>query len=119
MLFWFHVTQAKSKHWFLLVVLPKENQVLVLDSKTGSFTKPSTENAIAKMWKLLQQVDSSLDVKQWCFLTNAPTDIPQLENNIDCGVFLCMFARCFLLQSPVPGSKSINNVRGHIDCRVA
>ena len=105
---------GQSKHWFLLVVLPKEKQVLVLDSKAGSFTKPSTENAIAKMWKLLQQVDSSLDVKQWCFLTNTPMDIPQQENNIDCGVFLCMFARCFLLQSPVPGSKSINNFRRHM-----
>lgn len=103
-----------SKHWFLLVVLPKEKRVLVLESKAGSFTKPSAENATAKMWKLLQQVDSSLDVKHWCFLTNAPKDIPQQENNIDCGVFLCMFARCLLLQSPAPGSTTINNLRRHM-----
>ena len=103
-----------SKHWFLLVVLPKEKRVLVLDSKAGSFTKPSAENATAKMWKLLQQVDSSLDVKHWCFLANAPKDIPQQENNIDCGVFLCMFARCLLLQSPAPGSTTINNLRRHM-----
>ena len=54
---------GNSKHWFLLVVLPKEKDVLVLDSKAGSFTKPTTENAISKMWKLLQQLDSS----QWTF----------------------------------------------------
>jgi len=46
---------------FLLAVLPKEKQVLVLDSKAESFTKSSAENAITKMWKLLQQVDSSID----------------------------------------------------------
>jgi len=92
----------------------KRKEVLVLDSKAGSFTKPTTENAISKMWKLLQQLDSSLDVNQWCFTTNTPVDIPQQGNKIDCGVFLCMFARCFLLQSPVPGSKNINNVRRHM-----
>lgn len=98
---------GNSKHWFLLAVLPKEKELLVLDSKAGSFTKPTTVNAIFKMRKLLQQLDSSVHVNQWCFTTNTSMDIPQQGNNIDCGVFLCMFTRCFLLQSPVPYSKSI------------
>lgn len=105
---------GNSKHWFLLVVLPKEKELLVLDSKAGSFTKPTTVNAISKMWKLLQQLDSSLHLNQWCFTTNTSIDIPQQGNNIDCGVFLYMFARCFLLQSPVPCSKSIISVRRHM-----
>jgi len=90
---------GNNKHCFLLVVLPKEKEFLVLDSKAGSFTKPTTVNAISKMWKLLQQLDSSLHVNQWCFTTNTSMDIPQQGHNIDCGEFLCMFARCFLLQS--------------------
>ena len=77
----------------------------------GSFTKLTTENAISKMYRLLQQLDSSLKVNQWHFMTNTPMGIIQQGNNIDCGVFMCMFARCLLLQSPVPGSTSINNVR--------
>ena len=105
---------GNSKHWFLLAVLPKEKELLVLDSKAGSFSKPTTVNAISKMRKLLQQLDSSLHVNQWCFTTNTSMDIPQQGNNIDCGVFLCMFTRCFLLQSPVPYSKSIISVRRHI-----
>lgn len=32
---------GRSEHWFLLAVLPKEKQMLVLDSMAGSFTKPS------------------------------------------------------------------------------
>ena len=60
-----------SKHWFLLVVLPKEKRVLVLDSKAGSFTKPSAENATAKMWTLLQQVDSSCSFQEKRPLLNA------------------------------------------------
>ena len=63
---------------------------------------------------LLQQLDSSLDVNQWRFTTNTLMDIPEQGNNIDCGVFLYMFARCFLPQSPVPGSKSINNASCHM-----
>lgn len=31
---------------FLLVVLPKEKRILVLDSKAESFTKPSAENEL-------------------------------------------------------------------------
>lgn len=43
------------------------------------FAKPSADISIAKMWKLLQQADtcSSLDAKNWWFLTNTPKDIPQ------------------------------------------
>jgi len=54
-------------HWFLLVVLPKEKQVLVLNSKAGSFTKPSAKNAMAKIWKLRQEVESTLDVSIGAF----------------------------------------------------
>ena len=35
---------GQSKHWFLLVVLPKEKQILVLDSMAASFTKSSAVN---------------------------------------------------------------------------
>ena len=97
---------GNSKHWFLFVVLPKGKELLILDSKAGSFTKPATVNAISKMWKLLQQLDSNLHVNQWCFTTNTSMDIPQQGSNIDCGVFLCVCARCFLLQSPVPSAKA-------------
>ena len=35
---------GQSKHWFLLVALPKEKQILVLDSMAASFTKSSAVN---------------------------------------------------------------------------
>ena len=43
---------GQSKHWFLLAVLPREKKIIVLDSKAGSFTKPTTQHAIEKMWRL-------------------------------------------------------------------
>ena len=91
-----------SKHWFLLVVLPKEKQILVLDSKAAPFTKPSTVNAVAKMWRILQEIDNRIDANRWLFATNTPKDVPQQQNNYDCGVFLCFFARSLVLQSAVP-----------------
>ena len=67
-------TPGLSKHWFLLVVLPKEKQILVLDSKAASFTKPgssaSTVNAVAKMWRKLQEIDNPIDANWWLFATN-------------------------------------------------
>lgn len=45
------------------VVLPREKQILVLDSKVGSLTKPSTEDAVVKMWKILQEIDNNMGAK--------------------------------------------------------
>lgn len=95
---------GQSKHWFLLVVLPKEKQILVLDSMAASFTKPSAVNAVAKMWRILREVDNRIDANQWQFATNTPKDVPQQQNNYDCGVFLRFFARSLVLQSAVPSN---------------
>lgn len=72
---------GQSKHWFLLVVLPKEKEILVLASMAASFTKPSAVNAVAKMWRILQEVDNCIDANQWQFITNTPKDVPQQQNN--------------------------------------
>lgn len=104
----------QSKHWFLLVVLPKEMQILVLDSKAGSFAKPSTEDAVVKMWGILKEIDNNIDIKQWLFATNTPKDVPQQQNGYDCGVFLCFFARSLVLLSPVPSFNSVHAFRCHM-----
>ena len=104
---------GQSKDWFLLVVLPKEKQILVLDSKAGSFTKPSTEDAVVKMWTILQEIDDRIYAKQWLFATNTPKNVPQ-QHNYDCGVFLCFFARSLVLQSPVPSLNSVHAFRCHM-----
>ena len=106
-------TPGLSKHWFLLVVLPKEKQILVLDSKPASFTKPSTVNAVAKMWRILQEIDNPIDANWWLFATNTPKDFPQQQNNFDCGVFLCLFARSLVLQSAVPAFRCHTIVEFH------
>lgn len=54
---------GQSKHWFLLVVLHKEKQILDLDSKAGSFTKPSIEGAVVKMLRILREIDNNIDVR--------------------------------------------------------
>ena len=71
------LNQGLSRHWSLLVVKPKERKLFVLDSQAASFVKPSTKNAIAKMWGLLQEIDPKLDPEEWHFSTNTPQDIPQ------------------------------------------
>ena len=68
------------------VVLPREKQILVLDSKVGSLTKPSTEDAVVKMWKILQEIDNNMGAKQWLFATNTQKDVLQPKNSYDSGV---------------------------------
>ena len=93
---------GQSKHWSLLVVKPKERNIFVLDSLAAAFVKPSTKNAITKMWDLLQEIDAKLDPEEWRFSTNTPQDIPQQSNSYDCGAFVCAYARCLLLKSSLP-----------------
>ena len=93
---------GQSEHWSLLVVKPKEREICVLDSKAAAFVKTSTKNSITKMWDLLQEMDASLDADEWRFSTNTPQDIPQQPNNYDCGAFVCAYARCLVLKSPLP-----------------
>ena len=54
------------------------------------------------MWRILQEIDNRIDANRWLFATNTPKDVPQQQNNYDCGVFLCFFARSLVLQSAVP-----------------
>lgn len=98
---------GQSKHWFLLMVLPNEKRIVALDSLAGGFIKPTVDKAIKKMWCLLKQLDPTLDVRQWDFSCNSPQDIPQQSNGFDCGVYLCLYARSFLLQSEIVSSSSI------------
>ena len=105
---------GQSKHWFLLVVLPLEKKIVALDSLAGAFIKPTVSSAIRKMWDLLKQLDAALDLTQWSFSCNSPQDIPQQQNGFDCGVFICLYARSLLLQSPVVSSSSIQNFRKHM-----
>ena len=91
-----------SQHWFLLALLPKQFQILVLDSLAGNFIKPTAKRAITKMWMLLNELDATTDASHWNFIANKPTDLPQQQNDFDCGVYVCMYARCLALQHLIP-----------------
>ena len=51
---------------------------------------------------LLCMEDGSLDVAKWGFYTNTSLDIPQQDNGHDCGVFVCLYARCLSLKYSLP-----------------
>lgn len=91
-----------TQHLFLLAVSPKDQEILVLDSLAGGFVKPTAKRAINKMWMPLAELDSNVDASQWNYYYNTPTDLPQQQNDYDCGVFLCMYARRLVLRHPMP-----------------
>ena len=76
--------------------------IFILDNLATDYTKPSAQTAKEKMWMLLCMEDSSLDVAKWGFYTNTPLDIPQQDNAHDCGVFVCLYARCLSLKYSLP-----------------
>lgn len=87
-----------TKHWFLLVVKPKEKCMAVLDSLAGDFVKPTAITVINKMYQILQQLDQNFDKRQWKFVANNRKDIPLQENGYDCGVFVALFSRCLIVK---------------------
>ena len=64
---------GNGRHWFLLTLLPKQFQILVLDSTAGSFIKPTANNAITKMWMLLNELDATIDASHLKYIANKPT----------------------------------------------
>ena len=67
-----------------------------MESLQGSSVKPTHEVAVQNMWKLLKEIDPSLDdeTTEWRFVGNANGQLPQQENGYDCGVYACIYARC-------------------------
>ena len=103
---------GRSEHWFLLVVLPKEQKIVPLDSLASSFVKPTTESAIRKMWRLLKELSpQDLPMNEWHFSCNTSRDITQQDNGFDCGVFVCRYTQCLLLASPSVAKQSITAFR--------
>ena len=103
---------GRSEHWFLLVVLPKEQKIVALDSLASSSVKPTIESAIRKMWHLLKELSpQDLPMNEWHFSCNTSRDIAQQDNGYDYGVFVCLYARCLLLTSPSVAKQSIKALR--------
>jgi len=96
-----------SLHWFLLVVYPKQQSIVVYDSLAGSCVKPTWQHSVGKMMGLLQAVDKTVDCQKWTFKANKNNEIPQQTNAYDCGVFVCLFARCLAHKTKMVPSTSI------------
>ena len=104
-----------TKHWFLLLVQPQQKLLAVLDSLPGYFVKPTTKAAINKMCNVLQQADyESFDKHQWKFVTNSHVSIPVQGNGYDCGVFVCLYARCLVSKGLMIKQYNIPDFRKHM-----
>lgn len=88
--------------------------VAALDSLSGVFVKPTAEAALQKMWGILQKADDSLDANHWQFVVNRPCGIPQQANDWDCGVFLCLYARCLVVSGVMLDRRIIPDFRKHM-----
>ena len=89
-----------SDHWFLLCVLPKVQQILILDSAAGDYVKPTTEIAVVKMLEIFEQTGEFTNLHEWACYTNTKSEIPQQQNTYDCGIFICLYARSLARSDP-------------------
>ena len=76
----------------------------------------------AKYWgSIAQKVEvaaecwKGVDISQWQFVANKPSDLPQQENSWDCGVFTCLYARRLVTGGTmVSDQQSIPQFRKHM-----
>ena len=87
------------EHWSLLVVLPKCKIAAVLDSKAEGFVKPSAQNVLNKIGAVLQEW--GFDLEDWTFACNTEEELPQQSNDFDCGLYICLYARCLAGLGPM------------------
>ncbi len=99
-----------SLHWYLLVVFPSKKCILVIDSMSGDFVKPTAFQSVKKMMSFLVEIDPTIDVDKWKFYSSKGKEIPQQHNDFDCGVFVCLYARC-LAGSKMLTQSSISEFR--------
>ena len=76
----FPCNDSSSEHWFLGVVLCKQQIIAALDGLPGLFVKPTVLKAVEKMVPFLQCIDHSSGIKQWSFFSIKPGEIPLQEN---------------------------------------
>lgn len=94
---------------------PSTKLLAVRGSFPGSFVKPTTNSAINKMCNVLEKPEcKSFGKKQWKYVTNSHHDIPAKENGYDCGVFICLYARCMVRKRSMINQSNIPDFRKHI-----
>lgn len=108
------INTNQSKHWFLLAAFPKQKCIITLDSMSSLYVKPTVQHAVQKMMSFLVELDSSIDVSEWEFFASTEGDLPQQNNEFDCGVFVCLFSRCLALGSKMVSQKDIPSYRKHM-----
>ena len=99
---------ARSCHWFLLAILPKQDLVIALDSAANNSVKPTIKQAMEKCQSILSLVEPG---SHWEYYTNSEADVPQQDNCQDCGVFVCLFGRVLALEDNLPQSSRIPDFR--------
>ena len=77
----FPCNDIQSEHWFLGVMFLQEMYIVVLDSLRGKLIKPTVLKRVKKMVSLLVKVDQSIDINQWSFFSNRPSEIPQQDSS--------------------------------------
>ena len=74
-------------HWCLAVVDILHHQMFYYDSLGGT-----NEVCLPLLKQYILSFGQCCTIKEWSAIV--PKEIPQQDNNSDCGVFVCMYARC-------------------------
>jgi sentrin-specific protease 1 len=82
-------------HWVLAIVDLKDKELMYLDSMRnfgnleGGCLEALGDYVVAEAWDKKQETMGTSEWKR-----SSPTDMPQQENNSDCGVFMLTAADC-------------------------
>lgn len=95
-------------HWCLATVELSTRQISYYDSlKNENLTCLKT----LREYLVKASEDTKLYSTEWHFIYR--TDIPEQHNSSDCGIFMCMYARCLAKRCPLNFNQDdIPNING-------
>uniref|UniRef100_A0A0A9YJ44 RNA-directed DNA polymerase n=1 Tax=Lygus hesperus TaxID=30085 RepID=A0A0A9YJ44_LYGHE len=99
----------KSSHWRLIEIRNKTKQLNYYDSLSMDGTEYLNDILKYLEEEHLAKKGTPLDSHNWTCST--PSGTPQQNNGIDCGVFICQFAKHLAADEPIPKSLDIPALR--------
>ncbi|KAI0978226.1 hypothetical protein GJ496_005606 [Pomphorhynchus laevis] len=82
-----------NNHWLLMLIFPKTRTIQLIDSTIVTSIKSRMLFKISEPVLEFVRLVDDIHPEEWKKVM--AEDIPQQENDCDCGVFVCLFAECY------------------------
>lgn len=101
--YWLLPLNIFGVHWVLIIVNFTRREIVYLDSLHGELTYKIATKILSLVLVHAVKSNKALRPQDWSFYS--PKDMPRQTDNINCGVFVCLWMHAFCFQLPIEFSQ--------------